>query len=86
MIIGSRNIPRVIEESFCKNSEDSYFTEIGDYKIHSKALMPMIEFEKANELFSFIFNFELSELKFKLELSFSFCENKVKLLFPCRAT
>lgn len=49
MIIGSRNIPRVMEESFCKNSEDSYFSEIGDYKIHSKGLMPMIDFDQANE-------------------------------------
>lgn len=50
MIIGARSIPRVIDESFCKVSEDSYFTEVGDYKIHSEALMPMIEFEQANEM------------------------------------
>lgn len=50
MILGFRNIPKVPEESYCKNSEDDYFSEIGDYKIHSPALMPMIEFEEATEL------------------------------------
>lgn len=49
MIIGARSIPRVINESFCKLSKDSYLTEVGDYKIFSDALMPQFDFDEADE-------------------------------------
>ena len=49
MILGSRFIQRVIDDSYCKSSEDYYFTEVGDYKIHCASLMPMIKFEEAEE-------------------------------------
>ena len=49
MITGIRLVPRVIDECYCKSSEDSYFAEIGDYKTHSVNLMPKIPFEEANE-------------------------------------
>ena len=48
MIIGAMNIPRVIERSHCRSSEDTFFTTQGDYKIHSTALMANIPFEKAS--------------------------------------
>lgn len=44
MIIGTLPIPLCIEESHCRNTKDYYFTEIGDYHIHSTSLMPNIEF------------------------------------------
>jgi len=47
MILGSMNVPRVIEKSHCRSSEPTFFTEIGDYKIHATALMPLIPFEVA---------------------------------------
>lgn len=68
MILGSRNISRVINDSYCKSSEDYYFTEVGDYKIYSSSLMPMIKFEEAREesieIDSSIFNNE-EKLHFK---------------------
>lgn len=47
MIIGTFSVPRVVEESVCRNSMDYQFSEIGDYKIHSTGLMPNIPFEEA---------------------------------------
>jgi hypothetical protein len=48
MLLGVLNVPRVIERSWCRISEDYKLTIIGDYKIHSNSLMPNIPFEKAN--------------------------------------
>jgi hypothetical protein len=45
MIIGAANIPRVVEKSCCRITEDYYITAIADYRIHSTALMPNIPFE-----------------------------------------
>ena len=45
MIIGTYSVPRVVEESVCKITEDYYLSEIGDYKVYSAALMPLIQFE-----------------------------------------
>lgn len=42
MITGSRHVSGVVEESYCKNIEISYFMEVGDYKIYSPALMPAL--------------------------------------------
>lgn len=47
MIIGTFSVPRVVQESACRSSMDYEFSEVGDYKIHSTALMPNIPFEKA---------------------------------------
>ena len=47
MIIGTYSVPRVVEESACRSSMDYEFSEIGDYFIHSTALMANIPFEKA---------------------------------------
>lgn len=49
MILGSRVVPRVINDAYCKSSEDYYFAEVGDYKIHCASIMPMIKFEEAAE-------------------------------------
>lgn len=71
MILGTRFIPRVINDSYCKSSEDYYFTEIGDYKIHCASLMPIIKFEEANfnseEIDDSIFNND-EKLHFKKTL------------------
>lgn len=48
MIHGTHSIPRLIEESTCRNSEDVRFTEIDIYKIHSTSLMPFIPFGYAD--------------------------------------
>jgi hypothetical protein len=50
MILGALNIPRVLEQSQCRTSEDYYLSVIGDYKVHSTVLMPGIEFAKAKEV------------------------------------
>lgn len=42
MITGVRHTSRVVEESFCKNIEKAYFTEVGDYKIYSPTLTPVL--------------------------------------------
>jgi hypothetical protein len=47
MFIGSISIPRVVEQSCCRISEDYYMLSVGDYKIHSTSLMPNIPFEQA---------------------------------------
>ena len=47
MIVGSTHIPRTVERSYCRSSEDTYFTKIADYKIHSTALMTNIPFGEA---------------------------------------
>ena len=47
MIYGSVSLPRVIEESTCKSSQDYTFSDVGIYKIWSAALMPNIPFEEA---------------------------------------
>lgn len=47
MIIGTSSVPRVVNESACRSSKDYEFSEIGDYFIHSTALMPNIPFEEA---------------------------------------
>ena len=47
MIIGTYSVPRVVEESYCRSSEDYEFSELSDYKIHGTALMPNIPFEEA---------------------------------------
>lgn len=49
MILGRVKIPGVVQRSRCRTSEDYKLTTIGDYKIHSTALMPKIPFEKARE-------------------------------------
>ena len=49
IITGAFSVPQVIEESICRTSEDYELSEVGDYKIHSTALMPNIEFEEAKE-------------------------------------
>jgi hypothetical protein len=48
MIIKTYSVPRVIKESYCRSSEDTFFSELSDYKIHSNSLMPNIPFEEAN--------------------------------------
>ena len=48
MIIGTSSVPRVVEESICRNCVDYEFSEVGDYKIHSTSLMPNIPFEEAS--------------------------------------
>lgn len=50
MILGVINIPQVANESICRNSENDYFAEVGDYKIHSQALMPLIQFDTPKEM------------------------------------
>jgi len=50
MILGAMNIPRVVEKSRCKTSEDYLLTDIGDYKIWSSVCTPYIEFAKAKEV------------------------------------
>jgi len=47
MIIGTFSVPRVVEESRCRNTKDYKFSEIGDYHIHSTVLMPNIPFEES---------------------------------------
>ena len=47
MIIGTFSVPRIVAESACRSSMDYQFSEIGDYKIHSTAIMPNIPFEEA---------------------------------------
>lgn len=44
MIVGTFSVPRVIQESTCRSSMDYQFSEIGDYKIHSNALMVNIPY------------------------------------------
>lgn len=48
MILGVLNVPRVVEESVCKSSQDYTFTDVGIYKIWSVALMPKIPFAEAS--------------------------------------
>lgn len=48
MILGAMRIPRVVEESICRISEDYYMQKVGDYKIHSTSLMPNIAFGLAS--------------------------------------
>ena len=50
MIIGTFSVPQVVEESVCRSSLDYFFSEIGDYRIHSTSLMPNIPFEEASIL------------------------------------
>lgn len=47
MILGSMHVPRVVEKSICRISEDYYMENVGDYKIHSTTLMPNITFDLA---------------------------------------
>ena len=51
MIIGTFSVPRVVEESVCRITEDYELSEIGDYRIHSTSLMvtPHIPFEESTE-------------------------------------
>ena len=47
MISGTASVPNISnKESICRSSRDYYFSEIGDYKIHSTTLMPNIPFEE----------------------------------------
>ena len=69
MIIGISTIPKVVERSICRTSEDYYLSVLADYKIHSNALMPLIQFEKAKEVpksidKSIFLNVEETELSF----------------------
>lgn len=48
MLFGVLNLPRVIEESVCRSSQDYFFSDVGIYKIWSAALMPLIPFEEAS--------------------------------------
>mgnify|MGYP003571243902 CR=1 FL=1 len=47
MLTGTFAVERVVEESTCRSSKDYRFTDIGVYKIHSVALMPLIPFGEA---------------------------------------
>ena len=47
MIIGTFSVPRVVQESACRSTMDYQFSEIGDYQIHSTALMANIPFEQS---------------------------------------
>ena len=47
MLSGTYAVERVVEESTCRSSKDYKFTDIGVYKIHSVALMPLIPFGEA---------------------------------------
>ena len=54
MIIGTYSIPPVIEESTCKSSDDYEFSDVGDFKFHSVAIMANIPFERAIEVPEYI--------------------------------
>ncbi len=47
MLSGTYAVERVVEESACRSSKNYRFTDIGVYKIHSVALMPLIKFGEA---------------------------------------
>lgn len=47
MINGTFSVNRMTEEGLCRSSEKYSFTKVGDFKIHSMALMPKIPFGKA---------------------------------------
>ena len=87
MIIGTFSVPRVIQESACRSSMDYQFSEIGDYFIHSTALMPNIPFEKAavspEQIDSSIFiNDNESSLSFESSIN---CQNYLTAKYIGRA-
>lgn len=49
MLSGTYAVERVIEESTCRSSTKYRFTDVGVYKIHSVALMPLIPFGEASK-------------------------------------
>ena len=49
MITGILPVGRVVEESWCRGSQEYRYTDIGIYKIHSTSLMPLIPFETAKQ-------------------------------------
>ena len=49
MISGTFTVPRVQEETICRNATKYKFISVGDYKIHCTSMMPLIPFEEAVE-------------------------------------
>jgi len=87
MIIGTFSVPQVVEESICRSSEDTRFSEIGDYKIHSSALLVNIPFEEAHiqpyEIDNSIFvNDEDTKLEFEPNIN---CQNFLTTSYVGRA-
>jgi hypothetical protein len=87
MIIGTFGVARFIEESVCRNTEDYEFSEIGDYKIHSTTIMPLIPFEESKiepyQIDSSIFiNDEETKLEFEKSVK---CQNFLTTNYSGRA-
>ena len=87
MLLGTFSVPRVVEESFCRSSEDYEFSELSDYKIHSTTLMPNIPFEEATEIpyeidESIFINDEDTQLTFESTVD---CQNYLTVRYVGRA-
>ena len=87
MIIGTFSVPRVVEESICRNTRDYEFSEVGDYHIHSTSLMPNIPFEESAVTpysidDSLFINDEETQLKFESSIN---CQNYLTTKYVGRA-
>lgn len=54
MLLGSLFVPRVMEYSRCRITEDYYLISPEDHHIHSTTLMPNIPFDYSKETFNII--------------------------------